>query len=146
MSLRQALSTWLADNCTTVDSSVVFWNLEVTVGESAAFQLTLRCPPPGSLSALTFTELSIQFSGDIPPVTVRHSDSAAVGGEIPLVQKVDLGNIVSDAGEPAGQGKEVEAYLRWRAGSSIVFAGSLTSDVTTIMTVCISVHRPTIMH
>ncbi len=108
----------------------------MTVGENAAFQLTLRSPPPVSLSALTFTELLIQFSGDIPPVTVRHSEGATLG-EIPLVQKVDLGNIMSGEGEPSAERKEVEANLRWRAGSSIVFAGSLTSDVTTIMTVCI---------
>lgn len=113
----------------------MFWNTEVTVGESAAFQLTLTLPAPVSLSALTFTELLIQFSGDIPPIIVRHSDAATLE-ELPLVQKIDLGNIVSDASEPPQECEEVEANLRWRAGSSIVFAGSLSSDVTTIMTVC----------
>ena len=117
----------------------MFWNSEVTVGESAAFQLTLKSPPPISLSNLTFTELSIHFSGHIPPVIVHHSDMATLD-ELPLVQKIDLGNIVSDADVPLDQvePKVVDANLRWRAGSSIVFAGSMTSDFTTIMTVCLS--------
>ncbi|KAJ6589938.1 Gryzun, putative trafficking through golgi-domain-containing protein [Mycena vulgaris] len=101
------------------DSSVVFWTAEVKVGEPAAFQLCLTAPTNTTISSLPFSSLEIHFSGKLPPITVQHVAESAP----PVVQRVDLGYLSSsDAGSSV-------ANLRWQPGASVVFTGTLSSDI-----------------
>ncbi|KAJ7647712.1 Gryzun, putative trafficking through golgi-domain-containing protein [Roridomyces roridus] len=103
-------------------SSVVFWVAEVKVGEPAAFQLCLTAPTSATIASLPFVSLNIQFSGNLPSITVRHvSDTASSS-----VQRIDLGHISPSVTEPCATGN-----LRWKAGESIVFTGTLSSDIPT---------------
>ena len=111
----------------------MFWNAEATVDEPSAFQLSLATPKHISLSSLTFSSLSIYFSTSTHPFVIRHS-----AGDVPNVgnhalRKVDLGAIPA---ELATDVHEKAADLRWGRGSTIVFAGTIASDVPTTITVC----------
>ncbi|KAJ6593407.1 Gryzun, putative trafficking through golgi-domain-containing protein [Mycena capillaripes] len=101
-------------------SSVAFWISEVKVGEPAAFQLGLAAPINATIASLPFSSLDIHFSGNLPPVVVRHVSESTP----PLVQRVDLGHVSSSGttGSPV-------ANLRWQPGASIVFTGTLSSDI-----------------
>ena len=119
-----------------VDSMVVFWSPEVKVGEPAAFQLSLTAPTNTTIFSLPVTSLAIFFSDNISPVTVRHL--ASDSNSRPSVQMIDLGNV--SAWRPSDLSKpydlhEVNAYLRWLPGATIVFSGILTSDVPTSLRV-----------
>ena len=75
---------------------------------------------------MPFTSLAIHFNADVPPIIVRHSleDPDA---EIAAVQRVDLGELVVSPApiEP----KEVEGELRWGSGTTVVFAGTVRSNL-----------------
>lgn len=109
---------------------MVFWNPEVRVGEAAAFQLSVMAPSNVDMSYLPISSLTIQFTEDFSPLTVRHvvTDSVA---EM-LIRRVDLGH-VSAFGENR---EDVQADLRWKPGSKIVFSGTMASDASMTMNVC----------
>ncbi|OBZ70000.1 Trafficking protein particle complex subunit 11 [Grifola frondosa] len=116
-----------------LNSSVAFWNSEVNVGEAAVYQLSLSAPANTSMSSLPFSSVSIHFSGDIPPIFVRHSEVDSQD-QAPLVQRVDVGHAVVSA-TSHGSPREAEGNLRWGCGSTIVFAGSLSSEAPTHLTI-----------
>ena len=119
-----------------VNASAVFWEPEVDVGDAAPFQLQLSSQPNVSLSSIPFTSLTIHFAADIPPVIIRHSQEDP-DSDIPAVQRVDLGHItVSPA---PTESKEVETCLRWGSGTTIVFTGTVGSDLPMHISVCPSV-------
>ncbi|KAJ7686580.1 Gryzun, putative trafficking through golgi-domain-containing protein [Mycena rosella] len=101
-------------------SSVVFWTSEVKVGEPAAFQLCLTAPTHTTTASLPFSSLQIHFSGKLPPIVVQHVSESAP----PPVQRVDLGHISS-----TGVAGSTVANLRWQPGASIVFTGTVSSEV-----------------
>ena len=107
-------------------TSIVFWEPEVDVGVLAPFQILLSSLPHVSLSSIPFTSLAVHFHGDGPSVIVKHSQ-ADPDAEVPSVQRFDLGEItVSPAPtEP----REIEGVLQWGPGSTIVFTGSVSSDL-----------------
>lgn len=98
-----------------------------------AFQLSLTARPTVSMASLPFASLSIHFSSDLPPVTIRHTPAVYEG--TPSLQKIDLGYIASPTSEAESEGKEVEGSLRWRPDGKIVFSGSVSSDVPTVIKV-----------
>ncbi|PCH35565.1 glutathione transferase omega-1 [Wolfiporia cocos MD-104 SS10] len=115
-----------------LDSCAIFWQPDVIVGESCAFQLSLTARQSVSLSSLPFSSLAIHFSADMPPVTVRHAP-AALGHEIPAVQRIDVSHISASSSENESEGNEAEGNLRWGPSGTIVVAGSVSSDVPTII-------------
>ena len=122
----------------TVHTSIVFWEPEVDVGVLAPFQVLLSSLPHVSLSSIPFTSLAFHFNVDVPPVVVKHVQEDP-DAKIPFVQRFDLGeiNISPAPAEP----KEVEGVLRWGPGSTIVFTGSVASDLPVHLSV-----RPPIAH
>lgn len=101
------------------------------------YQLSLSAPLHTYISSLPFSSLSIHFDDQVAPVTVIHK---AVEGdsEPPPMQRVDLGQIDLSSNLAQDVQREVEADLRWKPGSTIVFAGALFSAVPTTMTVSLS--------
>ncbi|KAJ7772064.1 Gryzun, putative trafficking through golgi-domain-containing protein [Mycena maculata] len=112
----------LAESQPMFTSSVVFWTPEVKVGEPAAFQLCLTAPTNTTITSLPFVSLDIHFSGNLPPIVVRHASGPAP----PSVQRVDLGHI-----SPSGAPEPPVVDLRWQPGASVVFTGTLSSDIPT---------------
>ncbi|RPD57771.1 hypothetical protein L226DRAFT_490820 [Lentinus tigrinus ALCF2SS1-7] len=116
----------LSESKPIVDAAVVFWDPEVNVGDLAPFQILLSSHPNVSLSSLPFTSLAIHFSGDVPPIVVRHTHNDD-DTDIPPVQRIDLGEFVVS---PApSETKEIEGSLRWGAGTTIVLTGSVSSNL-----------------
>lgn len=92
-----------------------------------AFQLSLTAPSDVVLSALPFSSLAIYFSHKEEPVIVYHDRSATSGAEF---QRVDLGDL------PLEISAERVGCLKWEKGATILFAGTVSSDVPLTMTVC----------
>lgn len=111
---------------------MVFWRPEVFVGEVAAFQLVLTLPPTISIIPLPIVSLAIYAGteGEAPAVILNHAPSTT---EIlpSTVQVVNLGDLNLE------ETHEMEADLRWNAGSSIVFTGRITSETTSILKVAL---------
>ena len=109
-----------------MDTSVIFWESEVDVGCQAPFQIQLSALPHVSLSSIPFTSLAVHFNADIPPITIRHvqEDSDA---EIPAVHRIDLGETNISSTPP--EAREIEAALRWRAGTTLVLTGTVSSEL-----------------
>ena len=119
-------------------TSVVFWEPEVDVGVLAPFQILLSSLPHVSLSSIPFTSLAVHFHGDAPSVIVKHAPEDP-DAEVPSVQRFDLGEI---AVSPAPtEPREIEAVLQWGPGSTIVFTGSVASDLPVHLSV-----RPPVAH
>ncbi|PIL33423.1 hypothetical protein GSI_04045 [Ganoderma sinense ZZ0214-1] len=116
----------LSESKPLLKTSVVFWEPEVDVGVLAPFQILLSSLPHVSLSSIPFTSLAVHFHGDVPSVIVKHAQ-ADLDAEVPSVQRFDLGEItVSPATK---EPRELEAVLQWGPGSTIVFTGSVSSDL-----------------
>jgi hypothetical protein len=109
-----------------VDTSVNFWSSEAFIDERVAFQLSLTAPIDLVISDLPFSSLAIYFSHREEPVVVHHNKDATSTAKI---QRVDLGDLSL---EIAG---ESEGYLRWEKGATILFAGTVSSDVPLTVTV-----------
>ncbi|KAF9486045.1 hypothetical protein BDN70DRAFT_870556 [Pholiota conissans] len=111
------------------DSDVVFWSPEVKVDEQAAFQVTLTAPSNITISSLPFTRVAIHFASREAPLVIEHeqSDEEVVG-----VRVVKLGYVVQsdDGAEPV-----YKANLRWQLGSTLVFVGSISSKVPSVLRV-----------
>ncbi|KAI1785207.1 Gryzun, putative trafficking through golgi-domain-containing protein [Ganoderma leucocontextum] len=116
----------LSESRPPLKASVVFWEPEVDVGVLAPFQILLSSLPHVSLSSIPFTSLAVHFHGDIPAVVVKHVQTDP-DAEVPSLQRFDLGDIaVSPA---AAEPREIEGVLRWGPASTIVFTGSVSSDL-----------------
>ncbi|KAL0578934.1 hypothetical protein V5O48_003082 [Marasmius crinis-equi] len=109
------------------DTSLVFWKPEVRVGELAGFQLSLAAPTNTSIRSLPFSALEIYMKEDNSPIVIRHADSDAEEGL--MLQRVDLGHVDEARGE-----RSVEASLRWRPGGTIIFTGTMSSNIPTQLT------------
>lgn len=112
----------------TVDSTVTFWRPEVLIGEPAAFQLALTLPPTISIASLPIASLSLYISGsdDAPSVIVNHSSSGSPS-KPSSIRFVDIKDT------RLGATRELEANLRWDAGTTVVLAGRMTSDLPKVM-------------
>jgi hypothetical protein len=91
-----------------------------------AFQLSLTAPSDIAISDLPFASLAIYFSHKEGPVVVHHNEVLASTAKI---QRVDLGDL------PLKITGEKEGYLRWKKGATILFAGTVSSDVPLTLTV-----------
>ena len=117
----------------TVRTSVHFWETNIHVGQPTAFQLSISMPGNIPLSSLSFVSVSIYFSEDaLTPLVIHHSDDAPDPEK--KVRRVALGDVsryLFDIDGPVEGGVEekFQAYLRWGSGASIVFTGSLRSEV-----------------
>ena len=98
-----------------------------------AFQLSLTAPSDVVISDLPFSSLAIYFSHKEEPVVVHHNEDASSDAKI---QRVDIGDL------PLEIASESEGHLRWEKGATILFAGTVLSDVPLTLTVCS--HRPRI--
>jgi hypothetical protein len=92
-----------------------------------AFQLSLTAPSDVVISALPFSSLAIYFSHKEQPIIVHHNASSTSASKF---QRVDLGDL------PLEIAAEREGYLRWEKGATILFVGTVSSDVPLTMTVC----------
>jgi hypothetical protein len=110
---------------------VVFWNAEVEVGESVPFQLSLSASPRISIASLPFISLVVEFSDDISPVVIRHAASESTSQ---LVQRIDLGHI-----SMTKERRDVETNLRWQAGGTKFFSGTIASETPRLIKVCVYV-------
>lgn len=115
----------------TVRTSVHFWETDIYVGQSTAFQLSISMPENIALSSLSFVSVSIYFSDDaLTPLVIPHSDDAPDSDK--KVRRVALGDVsryLFDIDGPVGVEETPQAYLRWGSGVSVVFTGTLRSEV-----------------
>ncbi|KAG8957730.1 hypothetical protein FRC03_009851 [Tulasnella sp. 419] len=109
------------------DCGAVFWRSDVSVGESAPFQLFVASPSNLSLSSLPITSLRIYFGGDHSPIVVSHT----AGGQSDDVRRVNVGHMLLDKKTELN----TKANLRWNVGQTQVFAGTVTSMVPLILKV-----------
>jgi hypothetical protein len=103
----------------------------VNVGELAAFQLSLTSPSHINLVDLPVTSLLIEFTDDIEPIVVRHTNSSS---SMSLVRRIDLG-VAKSVVEGGLMPREVQAHIRWQRRSTLVFTGMIASDAPRILTV-----------
>ena len=120
----------------TVRTSVRFWETNVHVGQTTAFQLSISMPGNIPLSSLSFASVSIYFSDDtLAPLVIHHSEDAPDSEK--KVRKVILGDAsryLSDIDGPSeGDEEKIQAYLRWGPGVAIVFTGTLRLEVPGIL-------------
>jgi trafficking protein particle complex subunit 11 len=92
-----------------------------------AFQLSLTAPSDVVISALPFSSLAIYFSHKEEPIIVHHTASDTSASKF---QRVDLGDL------PPEIAVEREGCLRWEKGATILFVGTVSSNVPLTMTVC----------
>ena len=115
----------------TVRTSVHFWETDIYVGQPTAFQLSISMPGDIALSSLSFVSVSIYFSDDaLTPLVIHHSDDAPDYDK--KVRRVTLGDVsryLLDIDGPVGVEDSPQAYLRWGTGVSIVFTGTLQSEI-----------------
>lgn len=112
-----------------VSTNTVFWSPSVKVGESAAFQISLSAPTSISISSLPISSLAIYLrEKDDSPVVLRHSPEME-GKGASSTQLVNVGHVVSQ------ESVKVEANLRWDLGGTLVVAGTMSSDVPTVLKV-----------
>lgn len=110
-----------------VDSDVAFWSSEVKVGEQAAFQLRLTAPSSVTIASMPFASIAIHFSNQTSPIIVEHESSDSESN----VRVVDLGHISqSDNDQPS-----VKADLRWQTGATIIFKGSMSTELPSVLKV-----------
>ncbi|KAI9511510.1 Gryzun, putative trafficking through golgi-domain-containing protein [Russula earlei] len=125
-SVEEPLPVDLSDSEPIFDTSVVFWSSEAHVDQRVAFQLSISAPSDVLISAIPFSSLAIYFSHKEEPVLVHHKPDASSTARI---QRVDLGDL------PLEVASESEGYLRWEKGGTILFAGTVSSDVPLTLTV-----------
>jgi len=110
-----------------VESDVTFWSSEVKVGEQAAFQLKLTAPSSVTIASVPFASIAIHFSNHTSPVIVEHEPSDSESN----VRAVDLGHIAQlDNVKP-----NVKADLRWQPGATIIFKGSMSTELPSVLKV-----------
>jgi trafficking protein particle complex subunit 11 len=117
----------------TVRTSVQFWEADVYVDQPATFQLAISMPRNIALSSLSFVSVSIFFSDDVlAPLVIHHSDDAPDSDK--KVRRVVLGDVSRYLfdNRPV-EVENLQSYLRWGSGVSIVFMGTLQLDVPGIL-------------
>ncbi|PPQ63022.1 hypothetical protein CVT24_005968 [Panaeolus cyanescens] len=132
-SSEEALVVHLEEARPIFEVSSVFWSQEVEIDDQAAFQLSLTSPRLVTISSIPFSKLTVKFSDTAACVVVNHDPTAPI--ESKGVRRVDLGPITgpedeeedeSDEDESeASTPHEVKANLRWEAGETIIFTGSI---------------------
>ncbi|KAI6029321.1 Gryzun, putative trafficking through golgi-domain-containing protein [Pisolithus microcarpus] len=111
------------------DTLVIFWKSEVYVGEEAAFQFTLIAPTNNDISKLPVESITITFSSDYKPITLRHCTSESSGP----IRMVPVGMV--QPADAAGQPLEVAANLRWQASDRVIVSGTVLSDTPVTLSV-----------
>jgi hypothetical protein len=95
------------------------------VGEPAAFQLTMTAPTSISIALIPFTRLTLHLSNDSSPIVVHHVQSDV---QLPI-QRVVIGHVTGQ--EPL----DAIANLRWQPEGTIIFTGSISSEVPLVLKV-----------
>ena len=90
------------------------------MGEPAAFQLTMTAPASISIALIPFSRLTLHLSNDSSPIIVHHAPSDV---QLPI-QRVVIGHHATGQ-EPL----DVIANLRWQPEGTIIFTGSICSEV-----------------
>ena len=93
--------------------------------EPAAFQLTMTAPTFISIALVPFSRLTLHLSDDSPPIVIHHAPSDV---QLPI-QRVDIGHATGR--DPLN----VIANLRWQPEGTIVFTGSVSSEVPLVLKV-----------
>jgi hypothetical protein len=125
-SLEEPILVDLSDSQPIFNTSITFWSSKAFVDERVAFQLSLTAPSDVVLSGLPFSSLAIYFSHKEEPVVVHHDPSATSAANF---QRVDLGDL------PLEISVEREGCLKWEKGGTILFVGTVASDVPLTMTI-----------
>lgn len=112
------------------DSSVIFWTPEINVGESSAFQISLAAPTCRTIKSIPFSSLAVFIQDRVSPLIIHHSPSDA---DPHLLGVVNLGHI-SPSDDDDLEGSRT-ADLCWTPGSTIVFRGTMSSDVPSVLKV-----------
>ena len=79
----------------------------------------MTAPRSISIALIPFSRLTLHLSDDFPPIVVYH---AASDVQLPI-QRVDIGHTTGQ--DPLN----VTANLRWQPEGTIVFTGSMSSEV-----------------
>ncbi|KAI6046343.1 Gryzun, putative trafficking through golgi-domain-containing protein [Pisolithus marmoratus] len=128
----------LADDVLTVDliecepiwdTSLIFWKSEVCVGEEAAFQFTLIAPSNNDISDLPVESITIMFSDDYKPITLRHCASESSGP----IRMICVGKV--HPADAAGRPLEVASNLRWRTSDRVIVSGTVLSAAPVALSV-----------
>ena len=94
------------------------------MGEPAAFQLTMTAPTSISIALIPFSRLTLHLSND-SSIIVHHAPSDV---QLPI-QRVVIGHVTGQ--EPL----DVVANLRWQPEGTIIFTGSISSEVPLVLKV-----------
>ncbi|KAA1470414.1 hypothetical protein DENSPDRAFT_849542 [Dentipellis sp. KUC8613] len=141
----EPLAVDLSESEPIFDTSVIFWKSTASVNERIAFQISISVPPDVSLSSLPFSSLAIYFSHRTEPVMIYQSTDAPSAEIEGGVQCLDLGEVLADAesgsssasgseeGEESEKDEGLVANLRWGKGSTVVFTGTVASEVPTTL-------------
>lgn len=113
-----------------VNSSVVFWTPDLNVGESSAFQIFLIAPTCRTIKSIPFSSLAVYVKDRVSPLIIRHSPSDS---DPPMLGVVDLGHITPSNDDDLGGSRTAD--LRWNPGTTIVFRGTMSSDVPSVLKV-----------
>ena len=98
------------------------------MGERAAFQLTMTAPKSISIAQIPFSHLTLHLSDDSSPIVVYHAPSDA---QLPI-QRVDIGCATLVEGQDPPY---ITADLCWQPEGTIVFTGSISSEVPLVLKV-----------
>lgn len=101
----------------------MFWRGDVTVGDSAPFQISISAPTDISLANVTFGSLRIEIGGERGlDFIIDHLEAA----DTPLTDFISLGDVVW-RGKP--EPVHATADLRWQKGGTKVLNGTIVSDL-----------------
>ncbi|EJD08009.1 uncharacterized protein FOMMEDRAFT_138064 [Fomitiporia mediterranea MF3/22] len=127
----EALVVDLTDNEPLFDCSVIFWAPEIKLDERVAFQINLSVPQNVILSEVPIDAVKIFLSDGRTSITLRHLASESdvdasqdKRGE-EKITRVDIGHLAL----PNVEGKEADANLTWRSGSTIFIVGTFSSEI-----------------
>lgn len=110
-----------------VETSIVFWQKSVSIGEPCSFQVVLTAPAEGAIQSLTFTSVQIFWDEHKPPIVVQHSADESAEA----CSRIDIGSHESSINSDvaATPTPTVQANLTWKSRGCKVFAGSIASLV-----------------
>ncbi|KAK2463095.1 hypothetical protein APHAL10511_004750 [Amanita phalloides] len=128
-SLKENLTVDLSESEPILESNVVFWDSEIEIGKPAPFQIFLVAPTAVTLSSIPFSSLEVYFSGDEWPILITHVGPKDGNAPKEPVLAVDLGDISHNGAMSVGR----EANLRWEPGNSLIFFGTIRSEVPSIL-------------
>jgi len=88
----------------------------------------MTAPPSISIALIPFSRLTLHLSDDSSPIVVHHASSDA---QFPI-QRVDIGHATHVEGQDP---PNVTANLRWQPEGTIIFTGSISSEVPLVLKV-----------